>query len=90
MVILSIYILCLAFCIWLLIRNHKTYKFMTGVSRMCYDAISRALDKGILDVDEYYEVWNKLSYHKVLFSFKPLKLEYWFTEEEIELLNRYK
>lgn len=43
----------------------------------------------------YLELCNKItigkyskrySYSKMLFSFKPLKLKYWFTEEEIKEL----
>lgn len=35
-------------------------------------------------------LWRKLddiSCEKMLFSFKPLKMEYWFTDEELKLLG---
>lgn len=89
-VFIIIYIVIITALAWILIRNNNTYKFMDSINKMCYDAISRALDRGILDLDEYYKIWDKLSYYDVLFSFKQLKLEYWFTKEEIELLNKYK
>lgn len=38
-----------------------------------------------------HKEWNKIcdrhSYNKMLFSFKPLKLEHWFTKEEIKRFN---
>ena len=42
------------------------------------------------DIEKYDFIYHKHSYGKMLYSFKPLKLEKWFTKEEIELLNKYK
>ena len=33
---------------------------------------------------------NKHSYNKYLFSFKPLKLEKWFTKEDLEFIEYLK
>lgn len=33
------------------------------------------------------DIYEKYSYNQYLFSFKPLKVEYWFTTEEIEKYN---
>ena len=40
--------------------------------------------------DKINTLLDKYSYDKYLFSFKPLKLEKWFTEEELEFIKYLK
>lgn len=35
-----------------------------------------------------YQIIDKYSYEQILFSFKPFKLEAWFTLEEIKFIKR--
>lgn len=39
----------------------------------------------LIDIDCKYDtdLLDKCSYEEMLFRFKPLKLEYWFTEDEL-------
>lgn len=74
---------------YLLIRVEKTSKFMQRINDICAKATIRAIENGVSNLDEYYKVWGKLSFYDVFLSFKPLKLEKWFTKEEIDLLNKY-
>jgi hypothetical protein len=43
------------------------------------------------DVAEYYQkMWDdisSISYESMLYSFKPLSMEYWLTKEQIEFLT---
>lgn len=76
---------CLFIGIYLLFRNNKVYKFRTR----------------IIDLETYkylaeksyernpYELHDRYTYAEMIFSFKPLKLENWFTKEEVESLLKY-
>jgi hypothetical protein len=39
------------------------------------------------DISYLWEILDDISYEKMLFSFKPLKMEYWFTDDELKLLG---
>ena len=39
------------------------------------------------DVSPLWDMLNDISYDEMLYSFKPLKMECWFTEEELKLLG---
>ena len=36
-----------------------------------------------------FELYDRYTYGEMFFSFKPLKLEYWFTKEEVKSLLKY-
>lgn len=36
-----------------------------------------------------FELHDRYTYDEMFFSFKPLKLEYWFTKEEVKSLLKY-
>ena len=83
------------------LRNTKVYTFRTNTKHRCYDNIRRKFDDCIHDFEkrwiEYLEYSNKLEkiankwkYQDMLYSHKPLKLEYWYTDDEIELINNLK
>lgn len=86
----------LVFAVYFLIRNDKVLYFRLNYTRNAYNYLYKTLHCCIdeEDLDEYYKLRNRVyntidrySYNKILFSFKPLKLEYWFTEEEIKYLK---
>lgn len=86
----------LVLSIYFLIRNDNVLDFRLNYVRNAYDYLYKTLHCCINEEDLYeYDklcdiVWDAIdrySYEKMLFSFKPLKLEYWFTEEEIEYLR---
>lgn len=67
--------------IYLLNRNSKVYKFRSYITiKFIYkvNANNRWNAMRLLD---------KHTYEKMLFSLKPLKMEYWFTKEELKLLG---
>jgi hypothetical protein len=65
------------------IRNNRVFKLRNFVNDKCYEYSIRTYEDG------YKKFHSKLpSYDEMFFSRKPLKLETYFTEEEIkELLD---
>ena len=93
----------MAFClflilgIYLLIRNISVYKFEILLNTRCYEICQnhlKSLDKRTPETmeeqQELVKVWNSIMaipYEKFLFSFKPLKPEYWLTEKQLAFLR---
>ena len=86
----------LVFSVYFLIRNNNVFDFRINYGRKAYNYLYKTLRccTNEKDIDEYYKLRDRVnnaidrySYDKMLFSFKPLKLEYWFTEEEIKYLK---
>ena len=83
------------FGIILLIRKHKVYKFTTNIYDILEKRIAVIESEGFSE-DSMEELFTiriiiyKTVYEKILFSFKPLKLENWYTEKEIALITNYK
>lgn len=86
----------LVLSVYFLIRNNNVLYFRVTYVRNAYNYLHKTLHCCINeeDLNEYYKLCDKVnnaidrySYEKMLFSFKPLKLEYWFTEEEIKYLK---
>ena len=82
----------LVFSIYFLIRNEKVLYFRVNCVNHAYYYLYKTLHccTNEEDLDEYYKLCERVnnaidrySYDKMLCSFKPLKLEYWFKEEEI-------
>ncbi len=80
-------------------RNFKVYSFLTRINETIHKNIvtrlhsyksSEEFNKDYNNFQQYYNLMNKLrnkyEYDKLLFSFKSLKLENWYTEEEIKML----
>lgn len=80
----------LVYSLYLLHRNDSVYKFRRYIIERVFEAKIRAINKGVFYLDEYDDIYDKYSYDDMLYSFKPLKLEYWFTQEEIDLMNKFK
>lgn len=56
---------------------------------MAHDYNVRRINEGDLNYNNAYNwFYLKYDYEKLLYSVKPLKLCYWFTEEEIKEINR--
>lgn len=101
--ILLIIAILVVFCFYTINRNNKVCCFMTSLSNLLFNELGRILDT-YKDDNEFHEDENnynhirekvrsllyKYSYNKYLFSFKPLKLEKWFTEEELEFITYLK
>lgn len=88
-ILLIILMLLWLLCIYFIKRNTKVRDFRICILRHI-DSVEKskiiegATDKEILQM---YEVLDASSYAKMLHSFKPLKVEYWFTEEELKIMG---
>jgi hypothetical protein len=90
-------------CSYILYRNNKVYYFETSLCDLLFDELGRILDtyknneEFHKDKENYYNIREKTysllykhSYYKYLLSFKPLKLEKWFNEEDLEFITYLK
>lgn len=84
-IILSGLFFIFSYGIYLLFRNSKVYKFRTRIIDLeTYKYLAeKSYEKNP------YELHDRYTYAEMLYSFKPLKLEYWFTKEEVESLLKY-
>ena len=86
--------------IYFLWRNNKVYDFRIEINNKCYGVLRNFLCslKDDKELDERYgeyeqlemkmiKILSKHSYESILYSLKPLKLEHWFTNEEIEFMD---
>lgn len=83
--------------IYLLIRNISVYNFELLLNARCYEICQShldSLDKRTPEAMEVHQelvnVWHSIMdipYEKFLFSFKPLKPEYWLTEKQLAFLR---
>lgn len=97
--ILITLVILLVFCFYIFNRNIKVYYFNTSLNGFLFGELRRILNTYKND-DEFHEDENnynyikekvlsllsKHSYVKYLFSFKSLKLEKWFTKEELKFI----
>ena len=89
MVILIILIIGFLGVLYFLIRSFHVYNFRSYIIDLIHDRTSALIDGGVpyQDIFELWDIINNISYAKMLYSFKPLKIEYWLTEEELKLLE---
>lgn len=86
MIFIIIYIIIIVLSIlnlYFIKRNNKVYDFRMRIIDLTHSGI-------MLDEELFYKrmyLSDKHSYNKMLYSFKPLKLEYWYTPEEIKLIK---
>ena len=101
--VLILCLICLIVSWYVLIRNEEVCKFQLELIDASYNVMNEYLntldpdkidddtfDKGMEKYRELYEIYDSicnLSYDKMLFSLKPLKANYWLTEEQINFLN---
>lgn len=88
--LLIICLLIAIYSLYLLYRTDNVCKFRRYIIELCFKAQVRSVNNGIFNLEQYDAIYYKHSYNDMLYSFKSLKLEKWFTKEEIELLNKYK
>lgn len=85
-----------------IIRNTQVCSFLQAVSHVCYERQMEFISASVIPADkDGFESWHKemmeidrvvddiraISYAEVLFSFKSLKIENWFTEEQVKFLR---
>jgi hypothetical protein len=101
--ILLIVLILIVLWFYIFYRNNKVYYFSISLSHLLFGELKRILNTYKND-DEFSKdednlriisekvqfLLNKHSYNKYLFSFKPLKLEKWFTKEDLEFIEYLK
>lgn len=88
-VILTMLIITFWVCVYFLIRNKKVCKFRMYIADLIYFRACDMINDGVSYQNASY-LWDMLdyiSYDEMLYSFKPLKMECWFTDEELKLLG---
>ena len=90
-ILISFVIIIIAASLYIFIRNEKVFVFRMYIIDRAYDELLRISHEDIDKYESMHKEWNKIydrhSYNKMLFSFKPLKWEHWFTKEEIKKFN---
>lgn len=86
--VLGLVFLALIYTFYLGYRNEKVYKFRTMISdKYIGPKAMQEIDNG-KDWQWTHEIYDKLpSYDKMMFSFKPLKVENWISKEDLEKLK---
>lgn len=92
-IVVSILGVVATFAVWgsmyFLIRNDRVLSFSRKVIDLCHERNMRMIHQFAPNSLNSFELfYEKLpSYESMLYSFKPLKLESYFTEEEIKELT---
>lgn len=86
-VLLSLFAITLLVNQYLLHRTTKVGRFRLRLIDMAHTATQQAIRSGEYDVEKVYRLCDKYSYEDMLYSFKSLTLEAWYTEEEIKMLK---
>lgn len=79
-IILSVLLCLLAYCVFMLVRNEKVANFRHYIT-------GHLVFRNDGNYHVRLKIYNRVSYHKMLHSFKPLRLESFYTKEEIEILK---
>lgn len=88
MIILIILVIALVIDIYLMLRNNEVLVFSRKLIHMAGNYHRRHLELDLQGKESAFNWFsNKYPYWRLLFSFKPLKLEYWFTQEELDKIN---
>lgn len=83
-IILVVLLVCL---FYIQIRNSRVYSFFNEILHLASKTARKRIDEHRADWEDVYDLVDKHTYESMLFSFKPLKLEAWYTEEEIKILK---
>lgn len=95
-IVLGICLLVLIACLFGLFGCSYMYRRCDAVADfshklidMAYDYNVRRIVEGELNYSDAYDwFYEKWTFEQMLYSIQPLKLEAWFTEEELKEINR--
>ncbi len=83
--------MAIVIAVYLDIRNDRVYAFSKHIIACSHDEIQRVLyediDRGKQLLEQFNKIDDRNTYDRMLYSIKPLKVKYWFTEEEIKTFN---
>ena len=88
-ILLAFIIILLVFLLYFIIRNDNVLRFRLNICQLCSEYEQRKIENGTFNPDNLSFNWflDKYSYGRMVLSFRPLKLEYWYTDEEIKEIN---
>lgn len=97
-ILIFIYLICLVFLFYMMIRNEKVAGLQLALVKLSHNVLSDYLDSLKDDEEfdkEYYDKLCKyrdeicnISYNKMLWSIaRPLTIEEWLTDEQIEFIK---
>lgn len=86
-VLFSLFTIALLVNQYFLYRHKKVRRFRLELIEMAYTAAKKAILCGEDDIESLISLCDKYSYDDMLYSFKPLTLEAWYSEEEIKILK---
>lgn len=100
-VFISFIIFILLFCVLFLIRNAKVCNFRIYILKMSYNHSEDYWNNINWDNKDWFirykiyetasslykQINDKYEYNEMLYSIKPLKLDKWFTEKEINFIK---
>lgn len=82
-----VFLVLLVCSLYIFFRNNKVYLFSLEVIDLAHNTAEKHIDAGMDDWEDVCDLTEKHGYMRMLFSFKPLKLEYWYTEDEIRKMK---
>lgn len=95
--VISFVVVIFVVSIWFLIRNFNVFEFQLYLNQQGYNVCRQHLDsvehfdeKALNEHEYLQDMWDSItdiSYEKMLFSFKPLKPEYWLNEKQLDFLR---
>lgn len=71
----------------LTIRSSNVFLFRQHVFQCAIKSIREASFENRYTLKELEDMFEKISYDNMKYSFKPLKVRYWFTDEQIQKFN---
>ena len=88
-IIIILCVIIILFNIFLFYKSNKVAKFRKDILKMCSQWSKNQIKSGNKNWKWSYDQFNKIApYHKMVYSFKPLKLKYWLVEEFIKELKK--
>ncbi len=81
LIIIGICILGICFCVFMLSRNDKVYKFGIKLCDLVYE-------HNIKNLDDFIDLDCLPDYDDMFYSFKKLKIENWLSEDVIKKLKK--
>lgn len=84
-VVITVLLIYFFYDFWFLFRSSKVMTFRYGIADLESKRRLEAIKQGLYV--KFRDLSNKHSYNDMIYSIKPLKLKYWFTEEEINYLT---
>lgn len=79
--------MCLGGMIWCIIGMKKTHNLMIR-NNLVYTYRAKLITRCYPNSNLSSRLISKYTYDEMLYSSKPLEDEYWFTNEEIEEINK--